>query len=79
MTPIDSLRYDGVYFSTSWVAGGFIVLAGDWALAYPLWGTKRELFERWREKELLIPMKHLFKVDLRDEKGVDTKMHNYLN
>lgn len=66
-------KYDGAYLSFRWLAGGVVIVAGEWALAYSLYGTKRDLFEQWRERQLSIPLVDIYEIDLRDARGISTR------
>lgn len=48
---------NGIYWRFDWWrCFGFLVVIDNGVLAYPIWGTKRELWESWREYELRIPL-----------------------
>lgn len=65
------MEYDGIYFHCGILTAGVVIVAGEWALAYPLWGSKRELFERWRENCFYIPLRRLHEINLRDARGIE--------
>ena len=58
--------YDGTYWRFCWTAGGYVVVNGNDVYAYPIWGSAGELFSRWREHDLRIPLGGMFKLRLRN-------------
>lgn len=47
-----------------WTAAGFVTVNGRQVTAHSAWGTRRELFRRWREDDLSYTMRQMQRMEL---------------